>query len=160
MAVVVPVVIQKPIAAAQTACGPQGARFKVDLDEGNHALRQPEPGKALVYFVQDMGGRISMTADTTRIGIDGTWVGANKGDSWFSVSVEPGVHHICANAHSHFLGNVIELAHFTAEAGHIYYYRTRSFMWQTRRLEFAPVDSDQGLYMIGSSPASILRPLK
>jgi hypothetical protein len=37
------------------ACGPKSTRFNVKVDESQHMLAEPEPGKALVYFVQDVG---------------------------------------------------------------------------------------------------------
>jgi hypothetical protein len=53
-----------------------------------------------------------------------TWVGANKNSSTFVVSVEPGEHHVCANVQSR-RGHPVGLAHFTAEAGHVYFFNAR-----------------------------------
>lgn len=94
-------------------------------------------------------------AQKTVVGIDGQWVGENQNESWFSVQIEPGVHHVCVSSRAHFGGQVVELAHITAEAGRTYYFRTRDFMWQTRRLKFGPVDSDQAKYMIASYPMAV-----
>ena len=146
--------------AVRTNCGPEKVHFDVELDKTKHATLPIDPGKARVYFIQDLGTENPFGAGgafITKIGIDGAWVGANKNNSWFSVSVEPGVHHLCANAQAHMFGHVVELAHFTAEAGQVYYFRIRNFMWQTRRLEFEPADSDQALYMISIYPLGISR---
>ena len=104
---------QVPPAVAPAACGPENVSFNVKLDESQHALAQPEPGKALVYFIQEKGA--DAFGVTTKIGLDGTWVGASKNSSYFAVSVEPGEHHVCANVQS-FRGHPVGLVHFTAEA--------------------------------------------
>src|ERR1700691_5978154 len=80
---------QVPSNGVASACGPGDASFAVKLDKTQHTLTQPDSGKALVYFIQENG--------TARIGLDGTWVGANKNNSYFSVPVEPGEHHVCAD---------------------------------------------------------------
>jgi hypothetical protein len=76
------------------ACGPKEA-FAVKLDQSQHTLAQPEPGRARVYFVQDIGAVNCLGGCGTKIGLDGAWAGANKQNSYFSVSVEPGEHHVC-----------------------------------------------------------------
>jgi hypothetical protein len=136
------------------ACGPQDTNFKVKLDESKHALAQPEPGKARVYFIQDVG-RVSCLGGCfkTKIGVNGTWVGANQRNSYFSISVEPGEHHMCANT-----GSMIALAHFTAEPGKVYYFRIRAFNTDQWIFDFDPIDSDQAKYLIASYPLSVSRP--
>jgi hypothetical protein len=49
-----------------------------------HALAEPEPGKALVHFIQDDGPEGNHQHATLRIGLDGAWVGAYKHNSYFS----------------------------------------------------------------------------
>lgn len=147
----------------KSACGPASVHFDVKLDTGHHSADEPAEGKALVYFLQDTGTANPFgtgSAQVTKVGMDGAWVGANKNDSWFSVAINPGEHHLCVNAQSRLFGHVMEFAHFTAEAGHVYFFRTRNFMWQSRRLEFGPADRDQALYMIESYPLSISHPNK
>src|ERR1700760_1370283 len=143
------------------ACGPKDVNFNVKLDKSQHALSQPAAGKALVYFVQDMG-RISCLGPcvTTRVGMDGKWVGANQHNSYFSMAVEPGEHHLCANPQSHFAaGRPIALAHFTAEAGKVYYFRSRAFGNESQWLfDFDPIDGDQADYLIASYPLSVSHP--
>jgi len=52
----------------------------------------PEAGKALVYIFEDM-----VHGPTMRVGLDGAWIGANKGKSYFFFSVHPGDHQVCTN---------------------------------------------------------------
>jgi hypothetical protein len=150
-----------PLAAA---CGPKGTSFNVKPDESPHPPAQPEPGKALVYFIQDIG-EVNCFGGcmTTKIGLDGAWVGAHQHNSYFSVSVEPGEHHVCANPQSHvgWISRKVALAHFTAEAGKVYYFRTRGFMSGSGGqllFDLDPVDSDQAKYLIASYPLSVSQP--
>jgi Protein of unknown function (DUF2846) len=146
---------QDQSAAAAAACGPKDTDFEVKLDKSKHALAPPEPGKARVYFIQDIG-RVSCIGACvkTKIGMDGTWVGAVRRNSYFSISVEPGEHHMCATP-----GPVIALVHFTAEAGKVYYFRTRAFGGENQSIfDFDPLDSDQGQHLIASYPLSVSRP--
>ena len=43
---------QVPPDVAIAACGPAKVSFNVKLDKSQHALAQPEPGKAWVYFLR------------------------------------------------------------------------------------------------------------
>ena len=163
---------QAPPAAVPPACGPGNVDFKVKLDDSQHAPAQPTPDKALVYFIHDAGmwyparttvriTALSVAYPTLKLGMDGAWVGANHGDSWFSVSVEPGEHHVCVTLQSSFVDQRVELARFTAEPGKVYYYRTRLVMSGTvELLELDPIDSDQGRYLISYYPLSISAPKK
>ncbi len=153
---------QQAAGALAAACGPQTTSFVVKLDQSRHTLAQPAPGKALVYFIQDIGVvRCLGGCLTTKIGLDGSWVGATQHNSYFSVSVEPGEHHLCANPQSKvgWLSRVVALAHFTAEAGKVYYFRTRSSLGSTQLLfDLDPIDSDQARYLIASYPLSVSHP--
>ena len=143
---------QNQPAVAPAACGPKDTNFDVKLDKSQHTLAQPEPGKARVYFIQDLG-KVSCigSCGKTKIGLDGTWVGAIQHNSYFSVSVAPGEHHLCAAP-----GPITAFAHLTAEAGKTYYFRTRGFNTATQVVfDFEPIDSDQAKYLIASYPLSV-----
>src|SRR5580704_2337468 len=89
---------QDPSSLVTAACGPAGANYDVKRDESQHTLVAPEPGKARAYFVRDLGIVNCLgSCGTTKIGLDGKWVGVNQRNSYFAVSVEPGEHHVCAN---------------------------------------------------------------
>jgi hypothetical protein len=158
---------QEPTAVA-TACGPKDVKFEAKLDDSQHTLAQPEAGKALVYFIQDIGVVNCIgSCMTTRIGLDGAWVGANQHNSYFSVSVEPGEHHVCASPQSRLLpkpsakyaGVLVALRHFTAEAGKVYYFRMRSFGAPNQEIfDLDPVDADQAKYLMAYYPSSVSRP--
>jgi hypothetical protein len=143
------------------ACGAKGIGFDVNLEHAQHTLVQPDPGKARVYFVQNLGAHNYIAQ--INVGLDGSWVGANRDDSYFSVSVDPGEHHLCENVKSHFhtYGKLVEVAHFIAEPGKTYYYRAELSQGETGpHLLLAPIDSDEGDQLIRSYPLSVSHPKK
>lgn len=148
----------QPVAGTSPACGPAHVSFKVKLDDSQHTLLPPEPGKARIYFIHEVGiAKPIIGYPTSTFAIDGVWMGADHGDSYFSASLDPGEHHLCATLHSSVVDDV-ELTHFVAEAGKTYFYRTRPAGSGTELLELEPVDSDQGEYLIGHYPLSISKP--
>ena len=144
-----------------SACGPANANYKVSLDRSQHGPTTPEAGKALVYFIHDAGipdqvfwsGKVTLGYPTTKYGVDGSWVGADHGDSWFAITITPGEHHFCTVLQSSFAGQRVELAHFTAEAGESYYFRTQLVTsGSVELLELERIDSDEAGYVISEYP--------
>lgn len=152
------------VSAAEVACGPKGVDFDVKDDDSEHAIKQPEAGKALVYVIQDLGiAGCPGGCITTKVALDGTWVGANHRSSHLAFAVDPGEHHLCANWQSHFAGRseVVGLAHFSAEAGSVYYFRTRVLgLAATTFFDIDPIDSDLGKLLIATFPGSVSHPKK
>ena len=144
---------QKPSGVSTSACGPKGAAFDVKLDKTQHTLARPEPGRALVYFIQERGA-------VSRIALDGAWVGANKNSSYFAVSVEPGEHHVCADVQTPrgIPGVPVGFFHFTAESGRVYYFDARVVYAAESYLFLGAVDSDEAKYLIDSLPLSVPAP--
>jgi hypothetical protein len=159
---------QNPYAPLPAACGPKQVDFNVpDIQDFafRNTLIQPQPGRALVYFIQDDGPWGEHQHYTLKIGMDGAWVGAYKNNSYFTVSMEPGEHHVCANVQSNSsFGSLVALLHFTAEQGKIYYFRTRFVAGMPGQIppyvDFDPIDSDQAKYLIDSYPQSAATPKK
>ena len=144
------------------ACGDLNASMVVELDGSPQGPVAPQPDKALVYFIQDIGQISDLGYPTTRIGMDGKWIGANKKNSYFSFLVAPGEHHLCVAVQSSFVHHQIELSHFTAEAGKVYYFRSR-ISWGKENavyLRVEPVDSDQAEYLIETFPLAKSHPRK
>jgi len=150
---------QDSAAAVESACGPKDGGFNVKLDDSQHTLMQPEPGKARVYFIQQKAA--DTFAVTTAIGLDGTWAGANKNNSYFTMSVAPGEHHVCVSVQS-FRGHPLGFVHFAAEAGQVYYFNARVTYGEKTEanLFLDAVDSDQAKYLIASYPLSVATPKK
>ena len=154
-AVPVSATAQTADAIYKQACGPKEAAFTVELVKGQPPAA-PEPGKALVYFIQKETG----TYFTTRVGLDGVWVGVIQHDSYIFASVAPGEHHACAATlnRKHLEA---ELIHFTVEAGNIYYYLVRGtagIYGGFGAMEFGPPDSDEALALIASDPQTVSKP--
>ncbi len=94
----------------------------------------------------------------TKVGVDGNWVGANQGNSYFSFAVDPGEHHLCVNWQSRleWRSRAFALANFTAEADKVYYFRTRLFSTRSDYVfDLDLVNSDQGKLLVASSAFSV-----
>ena len=144
------------IAAPPATCGPATINFAVKQDQPQ-PISQPESGKALVYVIQDYGHV------TIRVGLDGSWIGANQGNSHFSFSVPPGEHHLCANWQSKMAdySSLYSLANFIAEPGTIYYFRTRVWISETTLFfDLDPLNSDEGRYLATTTPLAVSHPKK
>jgi len=108
------------------SCGSDDVKFDVETKKDQPAPTAPEAGKAQFIFVQNTGTYEHMVPPI-RYGVDGAWVGANKANSYFAVSVDPGEHHICTSlqmgmGRGSLVKSSAQLATFTAEAGKTYYF--------------------------------------
>jgi hypothetical protein len=160
-------------AAAESACGPSDAQFAIKTKVGEHPPAQPDPGRALVYVIEEQKFRAFRDV-TARVGLDGAWVGANRGNSYLSLSVDPGEHHLCTDWISDWLpgGRLVSLANFTAEPGKIYYFRARTTggpsgigdgKWEAAEgasIDLDRVNSDEGKLLVASSVLSVSHPKK
>ena len=170
VALVAVLLVASAFSKAQTtvlpaACGSPNVSFKVKLNYSQHTMAQPEAGKAQVYFIQDEGPIDNRQHYTLKIGLDGAWVGAYKTNSWFSVPLEPGEHHVCAAVQSNSdFGNIVALAHVVAEPGKSYFFHTRFLAGIPSSvppyLVLDPVDSDEAKYLIAAFPLSVSHPNK
>jgi Protein of unknown function (DUF2846) len=152
--------------ARAAGCGPSSVEFKVKTDKNQHPAAEPEAGKALVYVFDTVKldpGLVIGTV-TLRVGLDGSWVGANHGDSYFYFPVDPGDHRICAQWQSTFerLSKLASAISLTAEAGQVYYFRAiadaRSHDRGAVRLE--ALDPAEALLLTASSAYSTSHPKK
>ena len=105
-------------------CGKEDVQFKVKTDKKSQVPGAPEAGKAQIIFVEAVKGPFG-TAPVARFGVDGAWVGANRGTSYFVVSVDPGEHQLCASRQSAARSEREDVGKATvhAEAGQVYYYQ-------------------------------------
>lgn len=145
--------------AFHEACGPRQMKFDTSTSTARPQA-QPEPGKALVYVVEDLptvGATIG--APTFKIGLDGAWMGATHGSSYLFFSVNPGEHHMCLRWQSHLemISRLVSFARLTAESDKTYYFRARAISSSsppTLYLDLDPIDPDEGQYLVASSPLS------
>jgi hypothetical protein len=113
-------------AAASTwpdACGNDSTQFKVKTVKKQVPPTGPDAGKALIIFSESVSGEFA-TGPVVRFGVDGSWVGADKGASYFAVSVAPGEHHLCAVRQSGAKSDKSSFGEVTlnVEAGKLYFY--------------------------------------
>jgi Protein of unknown function (DUF2846) len=104
---------QNEAALEAAGCGPKDIQFDVKTDKKTHPKGQVEPGKALIYVFDNIGGVAIGKFPASRVGVDGTWVGANYKKSYFFFSVAPGAHNLCVDR---------MVTSFTAEAGQTRYF--------------------------------------
>lgn len=155
---------QKADLRAASGCGPATMRFEVKMDKKQHALSQPEADKALVYVIQQ--GR-PLGADftvTTRVGLDGNWVGANHGESYISFEANPGDHQVCVDWQSSLKSRqrLSQAMQLTAEAGKTYYLRAEVVMSQATEahdelLRLGTVDKAEGILLLSKAGQSAWR---
>jgi hypothetical protein len=104
------------------ACGSDKVKFEITTQKGQPVPVPPDPAKAQIIFVQTNEGRSKWgSTAVTRFGIDGAWAGANRGNSYFTISVDPGLHHLCSDWDKR-----AGIASFTAEAGKLYCYQAKT----------------------------------
>jgi hypothetical protein len=157
LAISIPAGGQTAEAIYKRACGPKASLFDVQQVKGNPHV-EPELGKALVYFIQKESGAYF----TTRVGLDGAWVGVIQRDPYIFTSVAPGEHHACVATKDRKPPEA-ELVHFTAEPGKVYYYLIRGIAASTGYGGFATIevslaDRDEALLLIASDSKSVATP--
>jgi hypothetical protein len=103
------------------ACGQDKVKFNVESVTDPTPLAGPPEGKAQIVFIENS---FQDGTPTVRYGVDGAWVGANKGNSYFALTVDPGVHHLCVSWQSaqSRLKKSVGVDSFTAEPGKVYYF--------------------------------------
>ena len=121
--------------AAAPGCGKDDVKFDVKAEKSQHPFAKPDPGKALVYLLQDDTDFLSSPRPTTRFSLDGGWIGATHSNSYFYASVDPGEHHLCAGWQSFVgftTGQKSAAAQFNADPGGIYFFVVRNHATQER----------------------------
>jgi hypothetical protein len=129
------------------ACGTKEVDFDVETDKKQHPTPDPEPGKALVYILRSglAGGAIQ-----TKAAVDGTWIGANRGNNYFFVQVGPGEHYICSKAEN------TSLLTINVEAGKTYYVRQEISMgFAKARNKAVLMDEEKGAKELAKCHPSI-----
>jgi len=159
---------QSALASAESACGPAEVHFDTKTAKSD-ALTQPEAGKSLVYVVEVFDKVVGEIGHPTlRVGVDGKWTGADKGNSYLSFAVDPGEHHLCTNWQSSQkrLSKEAAFTSFTADSGKTYYFRARitehggSTGASNFSLDLEPVNGDEGKYLVASSAFAVSQPKK
>ena len=139
------------------ACGDDKIKFDVKTEKSKTAPLPPAAGKAQIVFIENENQMIGpFMYATVRFGLDGIWAGANNNNSYFTVTVDPGVHHLCASWQStlRMLKKSIDVASFTAEPGKVYYFAANVKVIPTgdnsATYDFglSQLDDDEGQYRV------------
>jgi len=158
------------------ACGKDGEKFTVTTEKSQSPPASTEIGQARIVFIEavekESVGFCIGCAVTTRVGLDGTWVGANKGNSYFVQSVSAGEHHLCANWQSSIgsLDKNVDVAALTAEPGKVYYFEAKVVIeqrdaghgqtYEINQLKLKQLSDDEGQYLVKISALSTAKPNK
>ena len=145
------------------SCGDGKVTFDVKTETGQPAPAAPAEGKAQIVFIEDEDGPIAPFMHVTiRFGMDGAWVGANNGNSYFALPVDPGVHHLCASWQSSLgrLKKNVHLTSFTAEPGQVYYFAAQVTVASRDSVIFglSQLNEDEGKYRVKESKLSTSKP--
>jgi hypothetical protein len=144
------------------SCGDNKIKFDVKTEAGQPLPAGPAQGKAEIVFIENQNQMITpFHFATIRFGMDGAWVGANKGDSYFVLTVAPGVHHLCASWQSDLeqLKKNVKLTSFTAEPGQVYYFAGEIVASRdTFIFNFSELNEDEGKYQVKSFKLSTSKP--
>jgi hypothetical protein len=149
-----------PAPAQPAGCGVPATRFQVHKAKAAPALDAPAD-RALVVFLVDDTAFNYVPGPTTRAGLDGQWMGATRGSGFFTIAVDPGPHHLCANwepfntagALSGLnvgFNNSFSTAEFRAQAGQVYFFLVRNSYGQGDRpnagaeMTMAQLDASEG----------------
>jgi hypothetical protein len=151
-----------PDLRTEAGCGPMATQFDVKTDKNQHSVTQPDSGKALVYVIveEKRDPQVMQIGDvTTRVGLDGNWLGANHGESYVSFSVDPGAHRVCSDWQSKLksIQKLSGAADLTAEAGKTYFFRVQVTMPYGKLaadLKLKAIDDAEGLLLISKSSLS------
>jgi hypothetical protein len=165
----VPVFAQDQAASARAAagCGADNVQYDVKTDKSQHPQGQVPEGKALVYVFEEEktdANAVKIGAVTIRVGLDGQWVGANHGNTYFYFPVDLGDHNLCANWQS-AIGRRSKLASavsLTAEAGQVYYFHTKvdERSHDNPEVWMEAIDPAEGKLLMASASLSNFHPKK
>lgn len=147
--------------ALPDSCGNDQIKFDVKTEKGQPAPAAPDASKAQIIFMENENQMVVPFHDATvRFGMDGAWVGANYGNSYFALTVNPGVHHLCASWQSDIEKKNVDVTSFTAEPGKIYYFAADVTVNSRSSITFglSQLNEDQGKYRLKTWKLSTSKP--
>lgn len=173
--------MQQNVRIAEAACGDSHVRFKVKRIKGRSDVPAPSPGSARVvvlesglgyadeYFVpkgksmpRNYTKLPQALTPTVRMGMDGRWMGALRGNDFIAFTIQPGEHHFCVqfqnpgNAGTSSTLPMAFLSGMKADAGQTYYFQISYMMiddFTKWGLELQPLQEYAGrLILSRSSP--------
>jgi hypothetical protein len=154
---------QSRAATLPDSCGADNVNFDVKTEKSQAGPAGPAEGKAQIIFIENESQMIGLGMyATVRFGMDGAWVGANYGNSYFALTVDPGVHHLCASWQSSLrsVKKNVDLTSFTAEPGQVYYFAAQVTVASRDNTIFglSQLNEDEGKYRVKESKLSTSKP--
>jgi len=125
---------QKEIEAK--ACGPKGVDHWTKTDKDQHPVPAAPADQALIFVVRPtmMGNKVQ-----SKLGVDGRWVGINRGDNYFFFTLAAGEHFLCSQSENH---SVLVLK---VEPGKTYYLQQKVKMgFAKARTKLVQLKKDEG----------------
>jgi hypothetical protein len=139
------------------SCGPDDIHFEAHASK-HQSDTMADSGKVRLYVIQIIRTPFYMPeSPTIRVGVDGRWIGATRGNSYVSASLDAGEHHLCVQWQSSLKSRSGKraFASFNGQPGALYF---RSlFIKRGHILKLERVDPNEGRGLLLSSPASISR---
>lgn len=145
-------------ATLPASCGNEKTIIDVTTHKHASASTAPEAGKAKVIFIEQADAEAAPV--TTRVAIDGAWLGGDHGNSYFVSAIPPGEHHVCVDwqLKRRMIKDDPQFDVFNAEGGRVYYFRVR-VGWRPNYspvpyaephmdLSLMPLNEDEGHYLI------------
>jgi hypothetical protein len=118
------------------ACGSKEIKYSANTDKKQHPVPEPPADKALIFVIRPTmwGNKVQ-----TKLAVDGQWVGVNRGDNYFFLTLDPGEHYFCSDSENR---SIITL---NVEAGKTYYLqqKIKAGMWKARN-KLAVLDETEG----------------
>lgn len=143
------------------SCGNDKVKFNVKTEKGQPETAGPVEGKAQIVFIEGENQMVVPFHDATvRFGMDGAWVGADYGNSYFTLTVDPGVHHLCASWQSDIEKKNVDATSFTAEAGRVYYFAAQITVNSRSSVTFglSQLNEDEAKYRLKTLKLSTSKP--
>ena len=146
-----------------SSCGDNSVKFFAKAKAGQPLPAAPEAGKAQIIFIENENQKIGIGMQATvRYGMDGAWVGANYGNSYFALTVDPGEHHLCANWKTGIKMHPADSKAivFTAQPDQVYYFagRVTAQSKDASTFDFAQLNDDEGKYQMKTLKQSTSKP--
>jgi hypothetical protein len=143
------------LARAAAGCGRNEIQFDVKTNKTQHPQAPADAARAVIYVFS------GAEFPNVRIGMDGRWMGANHGESYFFFMAEPGEHRLCWDVQKgqEKLSDQGAATTFTAEAGKVYFFRTTLRGHElVPEWKFERIDGAEGLFLVSSWPLSTSSP--
>ncbi|HEX4001245.1 MAG TPA: hypothetical protein VHX36_01260 [Candidatus Acidoferrales bacterium] len=151
---------------AAAGCGSPKTQFNVKVEKKGRAMPRPAPGKAIVFVISEyktQPGYMTLGHVTTRVGLDGNWMGASHQNSYLFFTVNPGDHQLCSDVQSIFAPkSLAAAADLTAAPDQSYFYRVvvNERRGEKPRMYLDAVDNAEGALLMSNAGLSMSKAKK